>query len=353
MHMVCHPMHVNCSRVTSKTVINESRLVHAEVDGQHYQKKFLRGPFLDPCFSIFFINDLYFSIPDHCKFYNYADDNTVSCHDKHLPVVKVTLEDAATRASTWFESNLMQANPSKFQAIILCNCVDKNTSFTVSGVDVPVEHSVKLLGVHIDDKLKFDVHISELCRKTSYQLNALSRLSKHLSYQGRLNVYNAYILSNFNYCGIVWHFCDQVNTLKLEKLAKRALRVISNDHNASYDDLLQRSGRQPLYISRLRSIAIETYKCVNKLGPPFLHDHFVRKNSSYSLHGNQRLDQPKVDTTTYGLNSFRYQGAKILNQLPSDLKKAISLNEFKSLIKTWTGPLCQCQSCTTCKVKLV
>ena len=38
------------------------------------------------------------------------------------------------------------------------------------------EHSVKLLGIEIDNQLKFDNYVSILCRKSGSQLNAISRL---------------------------------------------------------------------------------------------------------------------------------------------------------------------------------
>ncbi len=41
------------------------------------------------------------------------------------------------------------------------------------------------------------------------------------------------------------------------------------------------------------------------------------------------LKQPKCNTVTYGLNSFRYKGAKIWNDLPKQIKNSITLAEFK------------------------
>ncbi len=54
------------------------------------------------------------------------------------------------------------------------------------------------------------------------------------------------------------------------------------------------------------------------------------------LHNN--VTQPKCNIVSYGLNSFRYKGPKIWNSLPNYVKEAISLSEFKFLIKSWMGP---------------
>jgi hypothetical protein len=67
-------------------------------------------------------------------------------------------------------------------------------------------------------------------------------------------------MSNFNYCHVVWHFCGESNTKKMEKKQERALRFIYEDFNSDYDTLLLRSGLLSLKIRRLRMMAIEIIK---------------------------------------------------------------------------------------------
>ena len=62
------------------------------------------------------------------------------------------------------------------------------------------------------------------------------------------------MMSSFNHCNTIWYFCNAGDILKLEKLQKRALRIIFNDHESHYDTLLRRSGRPLLYVSRLRVV---------------------------------------------------------------------------------------------------
>ena len=68
----------------------------------------------------------------------------------------------------------------------------------------------------IDYQLEFKIHISEICKKkiekASRQLNVLKRIGKHHKL-GRLTIYHSYIMSNFNYCPVVWLFVGRV-TLK-------------------------------------------------------------------------------------------------------------------------------------------
>ena len=81
----------------------------------------------------------------------------------------------------------------------------------MSGNKIVYEDNVKLLGVTIDYNLNFDNHISEMCKKASRQLNILKRIGKYMNRLGRLTFYYSFILSNFNYCPVIWHYCSKKN----------------------------------------------------------------------------------------------------------------------------------------------
>ena len=53
--------------------------------------------------------------------------------------------------------------------------------------------SVKLLGVHIDDKLNFNHHINKLCKSAGNQLNAVTRLKSFLGLKERTVLVNSFI----------------------------------------------------------------------------------------------------------------------------------------------------------------
>ena len=99
----------------------------------------------------------------------------------------------------------MLVNPDKFQSIIIqkSNQTNKSKQFLIGNDVVEVTSSVKLLGIHIDDQLNFNLHISNICKSASKQLNALLRLKYFLGFEERKVLINSFILSNFNYCPLV------------------------------------------------------------------------------------------------------------------------------------------------------
>ena len=132
-------------------------------------------------------------------------------------------------------------------------------------------------------------------------------------------------------------FTRKTSLSKLENIPKRALRFVLNDYQSGYTDLLHNAKVPGI------KIMVEVFKCVNEISPAYLM--FIRKECPYALRDNSILVRPKVNLTQYGLKSFKSYGAKILNNLPTSFKANISLDEFKTIIKSWDGPKCKCSVC--------
>ena len=81
----------------------------------------------------------------------------------------------------------MVINPDKFQAIILDKKKSNltNIPWTIDNQTVKSVPSVELLGIHLDDKLNFNLHISNICRSAANQLNALIRLKSYLNFNAK------------------------------------------------------------------------------------------------------------------------------------------------------------------------
>ena len=114
--------------------------------------------------------------------HNFADDNTSSSFAKTKNNLVSILESESDCAINWFIDNSMIVNPDKFQAILL----DKrnfdlylNENITIDKENIKVVSYLKMLGVHIDSKLNFNVHIDIICKSASNQLNALVRLKRY------------------------------------------------------------------------------------------------------------------------------------------------------------------------------
>ena len=108
--------------------------------------------------------------------------------------------------TVWYENNYMCANPDKFQSMIL-DRDGKSLSISVQDNTILSDPSIKVMGVTLDDKLKFNEHVSEMCHEASWQSNALKINSKYLDESFRILVFKSFISSNSNDCPVSWVFC--------------------------------------------------------------------------------------------------------------------------------------------------
>ena len=90
-------------------------------------------------------------------------------------------------------------------------------------------NSVKLLGITIDNHLKFDKHISLLCAKANRKLSALARISYYLTFHQKRTLIKAFFESYFRFCSLTWMFHSRKSNNKINLLHERALRMIYND----------------------------------------------------------------------------------------------------------------------------
>ena len=69
----------------------------------------------------------------------------------------------------------------------------KSCVLTCEGTVIPSQDEIELLGVPIDNKLKFERKICKISRKVSQQVAVLNRLKKILPFELRIDIYRAFI----------------------------------------------------------------------------------------------------------------------------------------------------------------
>ena len=102
----------------------------------------------------------------------------------------------------------MIVNPSKFQAMIINRSKTSHALYNLnlSNQIIKSTVSVLLLGVKIDSKLYFDMHISKIYKKTRSKINPAGRIQKYLDGKEKETFINTFIIQTLTNCPLVCHF---------------------------------------------------------------------------------------------------------------------------------------------------
>ena len=153
-----------------------------------------------------------------------------------------------------------------------------------------------------------------------------------------------FILSQFNYCPLVWMFCDQTLDNKINRIHEKALRIASQNKTYDFNTLLLEANSVSIHKRNLQLLLIEVYKTIQNLNPSFMKEIFVQKDMTYNLRNNLLMRIPKTRTSRHGIESLSFLGWGLWNNLPDEFKSIKTLESFKRQIKGWNDS-CNCRLC--------
>ena len=141
----------------------------------------------------------------------------------------------------------------------------ENISIAVDREIIEASDKVKLLGVTIDNKLDFNEHVSNICKKVSTKLHALARISNFMNPQKPRMLMKAFIESQFSYCPLIWMFHSRLLNNRINKLHERALRLVYKDTTLTFEQLLEKDNSFTIHHRNIQKLAIEIYKVIMTL----------------------------------------------------------------------------------------
>ena len=295
-----------------------------------------QGSVLGPLLFNIFINDLCLMRLDS-EICNFADDNTIYSCGIDLHEIVTNLESDLSRLLEWFTNNGMVANPKKFQLMFLGLKGQRRLRLNIN--------ENKLSAIEVDNKLKFNKHVKTLCSKVNKKISAFTRLNTYISREQALTICNAVILSNFNYCPLIWLFCNKGANKEIDRTHKRALRILYKEYECPFETLLTRSGSFCIHVRNLQKLLTEIYKSMNHLNPSLVWEFHEKKHVTYDLRIQNLCKLPQIKTQGYGQESLSFRGSFLWNTLDDTIKNQPTLAAFKKRIKDWAGDKCTCKIC--------
>ena len=247
---------------------------------------------------------------------NFADDNALYKSSPSLSVVLNCLEHDITIVLNWLKVNSLKANPQKFHFLVLRRTKSFQYKCKIEDTYIFSKDQVVLLGITIDNKLTFEAHIENLCKKASCKLWVLQTIRKFLTVMKAKTLASSFVNSQFNYCATVWMFCSRKSKIRLENVHTRTLRVVYNEYEKNYKDLLVDHDEISINQKHLQFLATEVFKLANKLNPQFMWCFFENHDIPYNLRCGGVVELPGTNTTKYRTNSLNFRGAMLWTIIP-------------------------------------
>ena len=111
---------------------------------------------------------------------------------------------------------------------------------------------------------------------------ALARISHYLSDHKRKILMKSFIISQFNYCPIIWMYCQRKCNHRINRIHERALRIAYNDYVSDFNVLLENDHSITIHERNIQNLILEIYKTLNNLNPTFMKEIFYLKEHVYS-----------------------------------------------------------------------
>ena len=272
----------------------------------------------------------------------FADNTNLTCSGVSTAEIEYKLNSDSRNLSKWLEANKLTLNTKKTKSMpiaskIKLNLIPEGLQVLINDTLIEQVKQKEVLGIIIDEELKWKEHINAQCMKLSSAV-ALLRRAKHFVSQNELvRMYNSLVDPYFTYCSIVCNDGHRTNLEKLYKMQKRAARVItSSNYEIRSKTIFRILGGAPIEsILRKREILM-TFKAIRCIAPEYVSNMFSHhQNNNYEMRSNMRkpvLGKPK---TNFMKRSFSYRAACAWNNLHIDIVvgyEQLSTIHFKILI---------------------
>ena len=227
-----------------------------------------QGSILGPILFLIFINDLPLEVlsrlslfADDSKLFSRIINNRnkkVKYGDNGSKMLQKDLDTVLEWANKW----KMEFNVDKCKIMHLGNSNPKN-SYNMGGRTLEETSEERDLGVLIDNKLDFGKHIKTIVGKANRVLGMIRVSFECINIPMMYNLYTSLVRPLLEYCVQVWSPYKRKDIILLERVQRRATKMIPKLKNLPYDERLKKMKLPRLYDRRVRGDMIETHKIMS------------------------------------------------------------------------------------------
>jgi len=288
-----------------------------------------QGSVLGPLLFLLFVNDL----PDwvQCSIKMFADDTKIWTkismeEDQEL------LQNDLNQLIRWSQEWLLQFNPEKCKVMHIGHTLDTTYWINDQGSSHLLQEtdSEKDLGVYISKDLKPSLQCATAANKAMTVLRMIKRNFTRIDCEDFRILYHTYVRPHMEYCVQVWNPHLRKDIDCLEKIQRRATKMVWGLSKRTYADRLCILGLYTLERRRLRGDLIEMFKMLTGREGISYEQFFTLASTQHSTRGHSLKlykERSRLDCRKY---SFSQRSVDVWNSLPSEVINATSVNSFKN-----------------------
>lgn len=304
------------------------------IDGEasdtiHVRSGVPQGSVLGPCLFLAYINDLPDKVNSNTRLF--ADDTAVDRKIKSSEDQAKLQEDLDSLAA-WETQWDMAFHPDKCQVLQVSTKAKIESSYTLHGQRLDIVQSAKYLGVTIQDNGKFDMHINTAINDGNKMLAFTRRNLRVNSKTAKENAYKMLVRPKIEYAAAVWdpHNTDKITSL--EKIQRRAARIVSNDHmrTSSVTEMIEKL-KWPSLEQRRKAARLTTFYKITK-GEVKVACKELKHAPSRSRRGHNQQYSREANRKDIRHHSFFPRTIRDWNNLPQHIVDAKTADAFRGHI---------------------
>ena len=295
-----------------------------------------QGSVLGPILFVIFINDL----PDvvNSTMYLFADD-TKLMKEIQSPQDVVVLQNDVSEMDCWSKTWLIKFNLDKCHVLTFGKPKSSANIYRLGNHILQRVQMENDLGVSVDSNLSFENHMATKISKANQIVGLIRRSFAFLDADLFKRLYIAFVRPHLEYAHPVWSPHLKKYISNIERVQRRATKLIDGFKNLEYQERLLRLNLPTLAFRRLRGDMIEVFKHLHCYDKSTLNDRFMLRQRPSRVHDHQLvLRFPKDGPRGVEHNSFYIRSIKSWNNLPRNVPAAPSLSIFKErLDSAWNN----------------